>query len=134
MASPIRSGARRVAARRCVRTRPGRGEGAALWARKHSGAICGRGVRRQGNAYAIPTKDRQLGVLSLDTIRGHVRTFLDYAAGRADLRFQVTPIGCGLAGYRPEQIAPLFADAPANVILPEAFCSVLDAKPPSDAA
>ena len=41
------------------------GKGAALWARLHRGAIYGRGVGRQGNAYAIPTKDRQLRVLPL---------------------------------------------------------------------
>lgn len=101
------------------------GKGAALWARQHRGAICGRGVGPQGAAYAIPTKDRQLRVLPLEVIRGHVADFLEYAGRRADLRFEVTPIGCGLAGYRPDQIAPMFAGSPANVILPNAFRAVL---------
>lgn len=101
------------------------GKGAALWACQHRGAIYGRGVGPQGAAYAIPTKDRQLRVLPLATIRGHVDNFLGYARRRTDLRFEVTPIGCGLAGYRPDQIAPMFADAPANVILPDAFRAVL---------
>ena len=105
------------------------GKGAALWARQHRGAIYGQGAGPQGNAYAIPTKDRQLRVLPLETIRGYVDQFLGYASRRVDLRFEITPIGCGLAGYRPDQIAPMFADAPANVILPDAFRAVLAAGP-----
>ncbi|SOC46874.1 MULTISPECIES: A1S_2505 family phage non-structural protein [Rhizobium/Agrobacterium group] len=105
------------------------GKGAALWARRHRGAIYGQGVGPQGRAYAIPTKDRGLRVLPLAVIRGHVDDFLGYARGLANTRFEVTPIGCGLAGYRPDQIAPMFADAPANVILPDAFRAVLAASP-----
>lgn len=106
------------------------GKGAALWARQHRGAVYGQGVGPQGNAYAIPTKDRQLRVLPLDVIHCHVREFLDYAHRQPDLRFELTPIGCGLAGYRPDQIAPMFANAPANVILPDAFRAVLVAGVP----
>lgn len=101
------------------------GKGAALWARQHSGAIYGRGVGRQGNAYAIPTKDYQLRVLPLEVIRSHVQEFLAYASRRSDLSFEVTPIGCGLAGYRLDQIAPMFAGVSANVILPGTFRAVL---------
>lgn len=103
------------------------GKGAALWARQHRGAIYGRGVGPQGNAYAIPTKDRNLRVLPLPVVRGHVADFLRYAARRSDLRFEITPIGCGLAGYRPDQIAPMFAGSLDNVILPDAFRAVLAA-------
>ncbi|OYU86012.1 MAG: hypothetical protein CFE29_31210 [Bradyrhizobiaceae bacterium PARB1] len=105
------------------------GKGAALWARRHRGAIYGRGVGPQGRAYAIPTKDRQLRVLPLAIIRGYVGDFLAYARLRAEQRFEVTPIGCGLAGYRPDQIAPMFAGAPANVILPDAFRALLASRP-----
>lgn len=109
------------------------GKGAALWARRHRGAIYGHGVGPQGNAYAIPTKDRRLRVLPLEAIRDHVQDFLAYASLRPDLRFEVTPIGCGLAGYRPDQIAPMFAGAPANVIVPETFRAVWCARRlPSD--
>jgi len=101
------------------------GKGAALWARQHRGAIYGRGVGPQGNAYAIPTKDRHLRVLPLPVIQTHVADFLTYARERPAIPFELTPIGCGLAGYRPDQIAPMFADAPANVRLPEAFRAVL---------
>lgn len=103
------------------------GKGAALWARQHRGAIYGRGVGPQGNSYAVPTKDRHLRVLPLAVIRSHVADFLGYARRRSALWFEVTPIGCGLAGYRPDQIAPMFADSPANVILPNAFRAVLAA-------
>lgn len=106
------------------------GKGAALWARRHRGAIYGQGIGRQGHAYAIPTKDHQLRVLPLPTIAGHVAVFLEHARHHASTAFELTPIGCGLAGYRPEQIAPMFAEAPANVRLPEAFAAVLTGKPP----
>lgn len=105
------------------------GKGAALWARRHRGAIYGQGVGPQGNAYAIPTKDHHLRVLPLHLIRAHVAAFLDYARQRPGVAFELTPIGCGLAGYRADQIAPLFSDAPANVRLPEAFRAVLIAGP-----
>jgi hypothetical protein len=101
------------------------GKGAALWARQHRGAIYGRGAGYQGNAYAIPTKDRDLRVLPLPAIQRHVTDFIRFALQRSDLRFELTPIGCGLAGYEPAQIAPMFAGAPANVILPETFRSIV---------
>ena len=104
------------------------GKGAARWALRHRGAIYGRGVGPQGRAYAIPTKDGALRVLPLPAIATHVRTFLDHAARHAGIVFELTPIGCGLAGYRPDQIAPLFADAPPNVRLPASFLEVLAAR------
>ena len=55
--------------------------------------------------------------------------FLDHARQHPGTPFELTPIGCGLAGYRPEQIAPLFADAPANVQSPEVFTAVLAGNP-----
>ena len=106
------------------------GKGAALWARQHRGAIYGRGVGYQGNAYAIPTKDRDLQVLPLPEIQRHVSDFVRFAQQRSDLRFELTPIGCGLAGYQPAQIAPMFTGAPANVILPAVFRTVLADGPP----
>ena len=103
------------------------GKGAALWARQHRGAIYGRGVGRQGNAYAIPTKDHDLRVLPLAAIAGHVAAFLDHARRFTSTAFELTPIGCGLAGYCPEQIAPMFSDAPPNVALPDVFAVILSA-------
>jgi hypothetical protein len=104
------------------------GKGAALWARQHRGAVYGQGIGRQGNSYAIPTKDKNLKTLPLETIRKHVERFLFAAIMDPDTSFELTPIGCGLAGYRPEQIAPMFKDAPSNVALPVEFLAILRAK------
>lgn len=101
------------------------GKGAALFAHQNRGAVYGQGIGFQGNAYAIPTKDGQLQSLPLTVIAGHVSNFLAFAAERPDLRFQVTAVGCGLAGYKPEQIAPMFKAAPSNCELPPEFSAVL---------
>lgn len=106
------------------------GKGAALWARQHRGAIYGQGVGPQGDAYAIPTKDHRLQVLPLPIISGHVAAFLDHARQRPAMTFELTPIGCGLAGYRPADIAPMFAQAPANVRLPDCFAAALTGRHP----
>lgn len=103
------------------------GKGAALAARREHGAIYGQGDGPQGFAYAIPTKDAQLTTLSLETIASHVEAFKRYAAAHPHMTFRVTPIGCGLAGYRPSQIAPMFHDAPGNCELPSEFISILSA-------
>lgn len=97
------------------------GKGAALYARQHHGAIYGQGEGMQGRSYAIPTKGHRLEVLPLASISGHVRTFLDYARAHPELTFRVAAIGCGLAGYKPAQIAPLFAGCSDNVELPDVF-------------
>jgi hypothetical protein len=101
------------------------GRGSAFHARKFFGALQGVGVGRMGSAYAIPTKDRFLRTLQLPTIEEHVKTFLQYARDNTDLTFNVVAIGCGLAGYRPADIAPMFALAPSNVKLPPEFDAVI---------
>jgi hypothetical protein len=101
------------------------GKGAALYAKQYKGAIYGKGYGRQGNSYAIPTKDRNLQTLPLEEIQIHVNSFLLYASKNPELKFELTPIGCGLAGYKPEDIAPMFKDAPLNISLPMAFVKVL---------
>ena len=97
------------------------GKGAALHARKHWGAIYGRGIGRQGNSFAIPTKDGGLHTLPLSEIQQYVNGFLFYAREHPELTFQVTAIGTGLAGYSADQIGPMFADAPANCNLCDVF-------------
>ena len=97
------------------------GKGAALYALKRHGAMYGRGWGRQGNSYAIPTKDMSLQTLPLETIREHALQFCAYAREHHHERFEVTRIGCGLAGYSDAQIAPFFANAPANCVLPEGW-------------
>ncbi len=102
------------------------GKGAALYARQHHGAIYGKGIGLQGNSYAIPTKDYSIKTLPLATIEKHVEDFIAFACKNNNLKFIVTPIGCGLAGYKYEQIAPMFFECIglSNVVLPEEFLKV----------
>lgn len=97
------------------------GKGAALFALHSRGAVLGQAEGRQGNAYAIPTKDAALRTLPLASITDAVERFLAYARAHPETAFEVTAIGCGLAGLHPAQIAPLFATAPPNCTLPERF-------------
>lgn len=80
------------------------GKGAALYARQYCGAIYGQAVGRQGESYAIPTKDTSFNPLPLNTIEGYVRDFFDYANDHSEEEFELTPIGTGLAGYNKDQI------------------------------
>ena len=99
------------------------GGGAARVAHMKFGAEWGVGVGLTGQCYAIPTM--QGGV---ETIAPYVDDFIAFAAEHPDLTFLVTPIGCGIAGFTPEEIAPLFVkalDAP-NVLLPRVFVDVLN--------
>jgi hypothetical protein len=97
------------------------GAGAALHARQKHGAILGKGIGHHGDSYAIPTKDRQIQTLPLSTIQRYVEQFLEYARARPELKFFVTRIGCGLAGYTDKDIAPMFAQTPSNCTLPDGW-------------
>ena len=97
------------------------GAGAALHAVQHCGAIGGKGYGRQGNSFAIPTKNRKLLTLSPVTIQGYAHLFIAYAIINDKEEFQVTRIGCGLAGLRDEDMAPMFFDAPKNCLFDEAW-------------
>lgn len=97
------------------------GKGAALAAVHFHGAKWGRGAGRQGNSYAIPTKDQWIKTLPLPIIERYVNTFLIYARENPDLHFEVTKIGCGLAGYKEEDIRGMFRNAPENCKLPEGW-------------
>ena len=85
----------------------------------------GVGRGRCGNSYAIPTKGFGMEVLSLDRIDEFVQRFLLHAQQNSREQFRVVAIGCGLAGYTPAEIAPMFRGAPDNVILPPEFVAVL---------
>ena len=91
------------------------GKGAALCAKQYFGAVYGQGEGEQGNSYAIATKDAFLRSLSLDEIHGNVRIFIQHATNHPHKQFAVSRIGCGLAGYKDEQIAPMFKGHPSNV-------------------
>lgn len=97
------------------------GAGAARFAKIHHGAAWGEGIGHHGNSYAIPTKDRKIRTLSTSAIRPFIDQFIDYATAHPELMFQVTRIGCGLAGYADHQIAPMFRAAPANCYFDEAW-------------
>lgn len=87
------------------------GKGAALDAVKHHGAIRGIGRGRQGNSYAIPTKATPYQRLPLDVIGMHIEEFLAHVGVTPDDTFNITKVGCGLAGYDwDKDIRPLFPD------------------------
>lgn len=95
------------------------GKGAALFAKQHYGAEYGIGEGRTGNAYAIPTKDKDLKVLGLYMIELYFAEFVTYAVDNPDDTFLLTPIGTGLAGYDRTEIFKLIrncAPLPSNIV------------------
>lgn len=116
------------------------GAGAARYALLKHGAIYGQGIGHHGNSYAIPTKEmvvrpRKAGesglqTLPLVTIQQYVDDFINYAAQHPELKFQVTRIGCGLAGLRDEWIAPMFYKAPDNCFFDTAWKHKLSLRDP----
>lgn len=103
------------------------GAGAARIAMEKFGAIYGQGVGLHGQSYAIPTM--QGGV---ETIAPYVDEFISFAKKNPQKFFYVTRIGCGIAGFKDEQIAPLFKNALEleNVCLPKSFVQVLKGEGP----
>lgn len=101
------------------------GGGAALLAWKKWGAIWGQGTGLQGQTYGIPTMHG-----GPDRIKPYVDEFISFARQHPELTFLVTEIGCGIAGFRPAEIAPLFRDAVdvENIHLPQSFWEVLNTK------
>ena len=94
------------------------GGGAARLAYDRFGAVWGQGVGLQGQSYGIPTMHG-----GVDAIKPYVDEFIAFAKGHPEMKFYVTKIGCGIAGFTTEEIAPLFVDAidVENVILPKEF-------------
>lgn len=103
------------------------GKGAAKLAYDRFGAQGGKGEGHYGQSYALPTKDAHIKTLPLAQIALGVERFFDYATANPKLKFLVTEVGCGLAGYRPKDIAPMFKDAElcANVFVPLTFAAIL---------
>jgi hypothetical protein len=97
------------------------GKGAALFAQRYRGAIYGDPEGHQGNSYALPTCDRRFQGLPLSIIQAYVDRFLSYARRNAHITFQVTQVGCGLGGYTPQDIAPMFTKAPKNCLFDTAW-------------
>lgn len=96
-----------------------------MHAYREFGAEWGQGVGLFGQSYAIPTM--QGGV---ETIKPYVDDFIEFAKKHNELVFLVTEIGCGIAGFTPQEIAPLFSRAITediqNIYLPESFYAVIE--------
>lgn len=99
------------------------GAGAAATAMDNFGAIWGNGVGMQGQSYAIPTMHG-----GVDDIKPYVDDFIHFARNNSYLTFFVTRIGCGIAGFKEKEIAPLFEEAASldNVYLPGTFWDIID--------
>lgn len=67
-----------------------------------------------GDSYALPTKGLNISYMLLPKVKEHIKVFLDFAEANPQMTFQVTRVGCGLAGWKDSQIAPLFMQAPKN--------------------
>lgn len=91
------------------------GAGAAKFAVQKLGAIWGQAKGLQGQSYAIPTKDKQIESLDLFEINEHVCDFIDFVIHHSEMNFFITRVGCVLAGYSDEEIAPMFNKIAHNI-------------------
>lgn len=98
------------------------GGGAARLAYNRFGAIWGQGVGLQGQSYGIPTMQG-----GIETIKPYVNEFIRFAKAHPEMKFLVTKIGCGIAGFSVDEIAPLFYHAIdcKNIILPKEFDDIV---------
>lgn len=101
------------------------GAGAAKTAYEKHGARWGKCYGHHGDSFAIPTKDVDIQTMPLERIEGYVKGFLAYAEGHPKVQFKITRIGCGLAGLRDEDIAPMFKNAPKNCYFDEVWHPIL---------
>ena len=103
--------------------------GAARIALNNFGAVWGQGVGLQGQSYAIPTMHGCIG-----TIKPYIDQFLSFAKEHTELFFFVTRIGCGIAGFKDNDIAPLFKNALEieNICLPKSFVDILLSMDPNN--
>jgi len=102
------------------------GAGAAKFACHQLGAVYGVGIGITGRCYAIPTKDKHIMTLSLDVVKFHVDNFINYAKENIETNFFITRIGCGLAGYSDNEIAPLFKNSSENCNFAEEWKQYLE--------
>lgn len=106
------------------------GKGAALYAVRNFGAVSGKGYGLYGQSFAIPTKDLYIKTLPLNKIKSYVDRFIEFAKINNQYIYYITNIGCGLAGYTHNQIAPMFAECVDmnNIILSEIFYNIISEK------
>ena len=97
------------------------GGGAAWFAYKNLGAEWGVGEGLTGHCYALPTMEGET------SMKHAVERFTACAKTHPELTFLVTAVGCGIAGYTPQQVAPLFKEAAQleNVYLPKVFTQII---------
>ena len=101
------------------------GAGAAKYAAKHYGAVYGVGEGMSGKSYALPTKGINISFMTLIEVKPHIQKFIKYAYDHPNDKFQLTQVGCGLGGFRKEEITPLFINASSNIYYDEAWKSLL---------
>lgn len=106
------------------------GAGAAKYALENFGARWGLGFGRSNQSFAIPTKNWGIKFLSIEYIKFYVDRFIEYTKLKPTFNFYVTEIGCGLAGWHYEDIAPLFYEARnlTNLYFPECFWEYFEEK------
>lgn len=102
------------------------GAGAARAAFETYGAVWGQGTGLHGRSYALPTKDEHIITLGVKDVARHVDEFKAFAAANPAMRFFMTRVGCGLAGYRDDEIAPMFVGSSTNISFPETWKAYLD--------
>ena len=101
------------------------GAGSAYQAMLTHGAKWGVGVGITGKSYAIPSKDENFNILPISEIKKYVDVFIKFAYDNNNIIFDIVNIGCGLAGYKPEEIAPLFKNAPENCKFTKIFDEII---------
>lgn len=102
------------------------GRGMALVAKEHFNAEQGVGIGLTGRSYAIPTKDRFIRTLDLSDIKKYIDIFKEFTHEHPEMKFWVTAVGCGLAGYKHYHIASLFRDCNTNCVFPEEWKKYLE--------
>lgn len=100
------------------------GAGAAKAALRY-GARMGHGVGLQGRTYAIPTKDFDIKTLPIDNIKPYIERFKKVTLEHPQVKFFITRVGCGLAGYKDSEIAPLFRGCGDNCSFPKEWGAYL---------
>ncbi|CAG69334.1 conserved hypothetical protein [Acinetobacter baylyi ADP1] len=100
--------------------------GAARVAYQHFGAVTGVGRGWAGQSFAIPTLNEHEQQMPLSQIEHYIDDFKIYAANHVKMKYFLTALGCGIAGYKVSEIAPLFKGIQNNVIFPESFKPYID--------
>lgn len=88
----------------------------------------GFGFNEDKNAFAFPTKDADIQPLPLKDIKYYTYLLEEYIVKYKNIEFLITEVGCGLAGYEPKDIAPMFKKISKlpNVSLPKRFWEIIN--------